>query len=128
MRRRKSASKMPSIFDEKVLLIDQDDALLAMKILAVVKNVQKYKCGNIEIFDFKDSNDFVINLTYQGRKYAVYVSKAATDEEIFDGLAKIARKKPELVAALRDMKCKVYDPVLKDRLASIVASISMLTA
>lgn len=126
MGRRKSAQKMPSIFDEKVLLIDQDDALLAMKILAIVKNVQKYKCGDIEIFDFKDSNDFII--AHQGRKYAVYVSKDATDEEIFDGLAKIARKKPELVAALRDMKCKVYDPVLKDRLAFIVTSISMLTA
>ena len=134
MMRRKSVQKpkiqIPVFGNEKILFYDFNDvALMVAKILSVFDNkVREYKCGNVEIFDFKDYNSFVINIPYRDRRYVMFVSKDATDEEILDGLAKIAAERSEQLAVLKDAKCNTEDAVLNDRLAFIITSVSMLIA
>ena len=134
MRRRKSAPKVkiqvPVFGNEKITFYDWNDlALVVAKLTATFDtsgSVRQYKCGSVEIFDFKES--YVISIPYQGRKYVMFVVKNATDEEIFDGLAKIAAERPAQLAVLRDVKCNTDNTALKDRLAFIITSISMLIA
>ena len=136
--RRKSASKVkqnvkmqvPTFGNEKIIFYDWNDIALVVAKLMVLfdasSGAKQYKCGNVEIFDLKDS--YVVSIPYQGRKYVMFIVKNATDEEIFDGLAKIAAERSQQLAVLRDVKCNADDAALRDRLAFIIASISMLTA
>lgn len=136
MMRRKSAKvenvkmQVPTFGNDKIIFYDWNDlALIVAKLMVLFdtsSGAKQYKCGGVEIFDLKDS--YVISIPYQGRKYVMFIVKNATDEEIFDGLAKIAAERSEQLAVLRDIKCNIDNTALKDRLAFIVTSISMLIA
>ena len=90
------------------------------------KKARKYVCNNAEIFEF--SKSFWVIISVKGLYHALVVKKDATDEEIFNGLAEIVEQEPEVLDKLRVMNCSLEDGQLKDKLAAILSTVTLLSA
>ena len=106
----------------------------AVKLVEVSNDILRYNkkkakiryCNGAYVLDF--SKSFWILYKSDGSIRAIVVKKDATDEEIFDDLTKIIEREPETVNVIQDIKCGLEDGQLKDKLATILSAISLLTS
>ena len=108
--------------DRAVKLVAVSDEILRYN----ERKARRYICNNADVFEF--SKSFWVLVTVGGSEYALVVKKDATDEEIFDCVAEIAERKPEVLERLRNLDCRLEDGQVKDKLAAILSAASLLSA
>ena len=108
--------------DRAVKLVAVSDEILMYN----ERKAHRYICNNADIFEF--SKSFWILIRVKGSEHALIVKKDATDEEIFDDLAEIAEREPEVLDKLRVINCSLEDEQLKDKLSTILSTATLLSA
>lgn len=108
--------------DRAVKLVAVSDEILMYN----ERKAHRYICNNADVFEF--SKSFWVLIRVKGSEHALIVKKDATDEEIFNDLAEIVEQEPEVLDKLRVIKCSLEDGQLKDKLAAILSTVSLLSA